>query len=72
MVTAAVRAPVWLGVNCTSMVHLCPGARLAGQWLVAAKSLALLPVMVILEMFRFVVPVLVSVTPLEVLLVSSA
>jgi len=44
------------------MVHLAAGAKLAGQLLVALKSPAFVPVKVILEIFRFVVPLLVSVT----------
>ena len=69
IVRAAVSAPVWLGVNVTEMVHLTPGAMLAGQLFVSAKSLVLVPVNVIPEMFRFVVPLLVSVTVFAVLAV---
>jgi len=45
---------------------------LAAQLLVSAKSLAFVPVIVILEMFRLVVPVLVRVTFLAALVVPSA
>jgi hypothetical protein len=51
------------------MVHLAAGAILAGQLLVSAKSPAFVPAIVKLEMFRFAVPVLVSVTFLAALVV---
>jgi len=51
------------------MVHLAAGAILAGQLLVSTKSPAFVPVIAKLEMFRFAVPVLVSVTFLAALAV---
>lgn len=44
------------------MVHVAPGAKVAGQLFVSVKSRAYIPVIPIFEMFRFVVPVLESVT----------
>lgn len=50
-------------------MHLAAGARVAGQAFVSWKSPAFVPVIVTLKMFRFVVPVLVSVTVLAALVV---
>jgi len=58
-----------LGVNVRLMVHLAPGATLAGQLFVSLKSPAFAPVMVILEMLKVAVPVLVSITFLTPLVV---
>lgn len=61
--SVALSAPTMLGVKVTLIVHFAPGARLAGQWLVGAKSAAFVPVNVTLglDMIRFPVPVLVRV-----------
>jgi hypothetical protein len=61
-VTAALRAPVAVGVNVTLIVQLAPAAKLVPQVFVWPKSPALLPVIAILVMVSAVEPELESVT----------
>ena len=68
-VRLAASAPRTVGVYVILMKHLAFGAMLAGQLLVSAKSPAFVPVIVILETLRLVVPVLVSVTLFTALVV---
>ena len=60
--TAAVLAPVAVGVKVTLMVQLAPAATLVPQVLVWAKSLTLVPEIVTPIILRDVVPTLVRVT----------
>jgi hypothetical protein len=61
-VRVALREPVVLGVNVTSMVQLSLGASELGQSLVGLKLPASAPVTPTLEMSNAVVPVFVTVT----------
>ena len=63
------RDPVALGVKVTFTVQELAAAMLAGQLLVCAKSPALGPVIVIVEMFRAPGPLLVTVTGIAPLVV---
>jgi len=60
METAALRAPVAVGVNVILIVQLACAETLAGQLVVPAKSPLFVPVRVMLPMVRVAVPVLVS------------
>lgn len=60
--TAAVREPVAVGVKVTPTVQLAPTTTPVLQLLVCAKSLLLVPVMVILVKFNVALPLLVTVT----------
>ena len=62
MLRLAERAPVAAGVNDTLMVHVFPAATATLQVLVWLKSPGLVPVKVIAVIFRFLLPVLVTVT----------
>ena len=62
MVSVALRAPFFVGLNVTLIVHLAPAARFAPQVVVRAKSPAFVPPMAILLMVNGAVPVLDSVT----------
>jgi len=69
MVIAPVRFPAALGLKVTLRVQLAPAATLAPQVPVQAKSLRSAPVMEILARCRVAVPVLLSVTGWDALLV---
>ncbi len=62
MLTLALRLPVVPGVKVTLIVHDVLIASEPGQLLVCAKSLALVPVMLMVPMLSAAVPLLVSVT----------
>ena len=68
----AVRVPVAVGVKVTLSVHEAPAASvlgLRGQALVCPKSVALVPVTLILPMVRSAVPLFLSVTVCAALVV---
>ena len=60
-VRLAVRAPVDVGVNVTTMLQLAPTARVGPQVLVCEKSPGFVPVKAILEIVNAAVPEFVSV-----------
>jgi len=62
MLNVAVRVPKTEGVNKSTTVQLAPAASELPQLLFWAKSLALVPVMLMLEMVTVLDPVLVAVT----------
>jgi hypothetical protein len=66
----AVRLPAELGVNVTAIVQLAPAASTEPQPLVAAKSLALVPVIVTPLMLSAALPVLLTVTDWALLAVA--
>ena len=72
ILTAAVRLPEALGVKVTVIVQKLPAAREAGQLLISVKSPALLPVNPMLLMVRLRLPVFVTLTVCDGLVVSSA
>ena len=67
MVTDALRLPAAVGVKVTLMLQLEPAATFEPHVLVCAKSPALVPVMVRLEIAKLPVPVLLSMTVWAVL-----
>jgi hypothetical protein len=69
IVTAALRAPVAVGLNVTLMVQLAAAATLVPQVLVWLKSPLFVPVMAMLVMLSAAVPVFERVTACAVLLV---
>jgi hypothetical protein len=69
IVTAALRAPVAVGVNVTLILQLAPAATLAPQVFVWLKSPLFVPVIVMLVMLSAAVPVLERVTAWAVLVV---
>jgi hypothetical protein len=69
IVTAALRAPVAVGVNVTLILQLAPAARLVPQVFVWLKSPLFVPVMAMLVMPSAAVPVLERVTACAALLV---
>ncbi len=71
MLTAAVRAPVAVGVKVTLMVQLAPAATALPQVFVWAKSLLFVPVIAMPAMFSVALPVLVSVTVCRELVVAT-
>jgi hypothetical protein len=68
-VTAALRAPVAVGVNVTLILQMAPTATLVPQVFVWLKSPLFAPVIVMLLMLSAAVPVFESVTACAVLLV---
>jgi hypothetical protein len=70
MLSAAVRFPRAEGVNITAIVQLAPAATELPHVLVSAKSLALVPVTVMLVMLKVALPVLLRVTVCAVLVAS--
>jgi hypothetical protein len=64
----ALRVPADVGVNVTLIVQLDPAARVDPQPLVWVKSVAFVPVTIMLETFIVAVPVFLSVTVLAELL----
>ena len=69
MVTLALRLPAALGVKVTLIVQVPLTANVLEQVLVWAKSLAFVPLIAILLMFKAAVPVFVSVTVLAAVVV---
>ena len=61
-VSAALRAPVALGVKVTLIVHFALAVRLVPQVFVCAKSPLLAPVMAMLEIVSVAEPMLLRVT----------
>jgi hypothetical protein len=72
MDSVAVRLPAAMGVNVTSRVQLKPAPSVAAQWLVRLKSPLLVPVRVTPEIFSTAVPLLVSVTVWDALVVPTS
>lgn len=69
MLTSALREPTAAGVNVTLIVQLAPAATLLPQLFVWAKSPGYVPVRLTLVMLKVAVPVLVSVTVCDALVV---
>jgi hypothetical protein len=69
IVTSPVLGPSAVGVNRTLMVQLEPAARVAPQVVVREKSLALAPVITMLEMVKTALPMFLTVTELAALVV---
>ena len=65
MVTAAVSAPVTVGVKCPWMVQFAPAARLDPQVFANTNEEAFAPVTLMLAMAKAALPVLVKVTCCE-------
>jgi hypothetical protein len=72
MVTAAVRAPVAVGVKCPWMVQLAPIARLDPQLFANTNEEAFVPVTAMLVMASVELPVFVNVTLCERLVVPTS
>jgi hypothetical protein len=70
MLSEAVSVPAMEGVNITTIVQLSPAPSELPHVLVCSKSLELVPVIVRLVMFRVALPVLLRVTPGDVLVTS--
>lgn len=72
MLTAAVIAPVAAGVKCPWIVQLAPAARLDPQLERNTNEAAFVPVTPMLVILKDTLPVLVSVTDCEALVVPTA